>query len=270
MRDLPADRILAQQAESQVGANVQGVRTPPLIDGYFTVADKDAMLAAHSMNDVPILVGSNDDDLDAGQSPLTRARTVGEFQSVAREMYGSAAEEFLRLFPVKTDADVRDVAHAAARENGMLKASRACAQAQAKYNKSATYVTLFSHKHPYAPDLVLADQDPKTIGAYHTADVPYWFGTFDAFNLFRPTRNWADYDRQLSRTMLQSLIAFARNGSPDTAGLKWPAWSNRHERLLVFGDSVRVERLETKRMDWLASHPPAESTAPPARAGARD
>src|SRR5262249_37074987 len=37
MRDIPADRILAQQAESQVGASVQGVRTPPLIDGYFTV-----------------------------------------------------------------------------------------------------------------------------------------------------------------------------------------------------------------------------------------
>ncbi len=46
MRDVPADRILAQQAESQVGANVQGVRTPPLIDGYFTVGEKSALLAA--------------------------------------------------------------------------------------------------------------------------------------------------------------------------------------------------------------------------------
>src|SRR3954470_9159076 len=40
MRDVPADRILAQQADSQVGASVQGVRTPPLIDGYFTVGEK--------------------------------------------------------------------------------------------------------------------------------------------------------------------------------------------------------------------------------------
>ena len=152
----------------------------------------------------------------------------------------------------------------------MLKASRTCAQAQAKYNKSAAYITLFSHKHPYAPGLVLADQDPQTIGAYHTADVPYWFGTFDAFNLFRPARSWQEYDRQLSKAMLDSLIAFARTGSPDTAGLKWPAWSSHDERYLEFGDSIRVEKLQVRRMDWVASHAPAQSSVVPARAGARD
>lgn len=270
MRAIPADRILAQQAEGQVGASVPGIRTPPLIDGYFTVAEKEALLSSHSMNDVPILAGSNGDDLDANQSPLTRAHTVAEFISIAREMYGANADEFLRLFPVKIDADVSAAAHAAARENGMLKASRSCAQAQAKYNKSPAYITLFTHKHPYAPGLVLADQDPQTIGAYHTADVPYWFGTFDAFNLFRQTRVWLDYDRSLSREMLQSLIAFARTGVPGTSKTQWPAWSARDERYLVFGDEIRTEKLQARRMDWLAAHPPSGAPSVPGRAGARD
>jgi para-nitrobenzyl esterase len=250
---------------------VPGVRTPPLIDGYFTVAAKEAVLAGHQINDVPIMVSSNGDDLDANQSPLTRAKTVAEYQQIVREMYGADADQFLRLFPVKKDADVYAAAHAAARENGMLKASRTCAQAQAKSARSAAYISLFAHKHPYAPGLKLADQNPETIGAYHTADVPYWFGTFDAFNLFRPTRNWGDYDRQLSGTMLQSLIAFATTGSPDTPQLKWPAWSAHNEQYVVLGDDVSVARLQAARMDWLAGHPPATlASSGPGRPAPRD
>jgi para-nitrobenzyl esterase len=270
MRDVPADRILAQQAESQVGANVQGVRTPPLIDGYFTVGEKSAVLASHAGSDVPILVGSNGDDLDASQSPLTRAHTVAEYEATARQMYGADAPAFLRLYPVKSDADVSNVAHTAARENGMLKASRSCAQEQSAHNKSPVYITLFAHKHPYAPGVTLADQDPTTVGAYHTADVPYWFGTFDAFNLFRPTRAWRDYDRQLSDSMLESLIATAATGSPDSRTLEWPAWASRDEKVLVLGDEIRVEKLRADRLDWLAAHPPASLSAVPPRAGARD
>lgn len=270
MRYVPADRILAVQSESQVGASVRGVRTPPLIDGYFTVADKETVLAQDRNNDVPIMVSSNGDDLDANQSPLTRAKTVAQYQEIARQMYGANADEFLRLFPVKQDSDVPAAAHAAARENGMLKGSRTCAQIQAKNNESAAYISLFTHKHPYAPGVKLADQNPETIGAYHTADVPYWFGTFDAFNLFRPTRSWTDADRQLSETMLKSLIAFANTGSPDTRDLKWPGWSAKNEQYVVLGDKVTVEKLQTKRMDWLASHPPATATPGGPPTGPRD
>jgi para-nitrobenzyl esterase len=269
LRNVPADRILALQSESQVGANVQGVRTPPLIDGYFTVGEKEAVLAAHAMNDVPIVAGSNGDDLDSSQSPLTRAKTVKEYADAARAMYGADAAQFLKLYPAKTDADVYAVSHAAARENGMLKASRTCAQAQAKYNKSAAYINLFARKHPYAPGVKIADQNVDTIGAYHTADVPYWFGTFDAFNLFRTTRNWTDYDRELSQTMIASLIALAATGLPEVKGLKWPAWSARSEQYAVLGDKIGIEKLQAARMDWLATHPPAAMNRD-SRTGPRD
>ena len=271
MRAVPADRILAAQSENQVGVSVQGLRTPPLIDGYFTVADKPSLLAARQINDVPIMVGSNGDDLDANQSPLTRAKTVKEYADIARQMYGDNVADFLRLFPAKTDADVHAAAHAAARENGMLAQSRTCAQSQAQAAKSPTYISLFAHKHPYAPGVKIADQNPETIGAYHTADVPYWFGTFDAFNLFRPTRSWTSYDHQLSNTMLQSLIAFANTGSPDVKQLKWPAWTARNEQYVVLGDAVSVVKLEAARVDWLAAHPAAKlAPAGPARPGPRD
>jgi para-nitrobenzyl esterase len=69
--------------------------------------------------------------------------------------------------------------------------------------------------------VAIADQNPVTIGAYHTADGPYWFGSFDAFNLFRETRAWTAADRQLSDLMLKALVDFARTGSPASADVTW-------------------------------------------------
>jgi para-nitrobenzyl esterase len=263
MRNVPADRILAVQSENQVGMSVRGVRTPPLIDGYFTVAEKSTLLARKEVNDVPIIASSNGDDLDANQSPLTRAKTVAEFQSIARRLYGENADQFLRLFPVRKDADVSVVAHAAARENGMLKASRTCAELQSQANKSPAYIGLFVHKHPYVPGVRIADQNPDTIGAYHTADVPYWFGTLDAFNMLRATREWTSGDRKLSDTMLRSLITFAESGAPQLGEFAWPAWNKKSEQYVAFGAAAEVQKLPVARMDWLASHPAATPAAGP-------
>ena len=270
MRDVQADRILAIQAENQVGVNVAGVRTPPLVDGYFTVGEKARLLSTHATNDVPIMVSSNTDDMDIAQSALTRTTTVGDYQETARKMYAEKADEFLKRFPVKQDADVGEMSRKAARENGMLKASRTCAQLQNRYNRSPAYVGLFGHKHPYAEGVILADQNPATIGAYHTADVPYWFNTFAAFNLLRKTRSWTPADQSLSEAMLQSLIAMAATGSPDTPRLKWPAWSPSKENYVLLDTGFPVATLDANRMDWLEKNPAAAMPAPPPRPFPRD
>jgi para-nitrobenzyl esterase len=258
MRYAPADKILALQEEHQLGANVRGLRLPSTIDGLFWTADRQTVFATHQFNDVPMIVGSNGDDLDATRNPLTTADSIAEFQETARKMFGTQSDAFLKLYPVKSDADVRRVAHEAAREMGFLRNSQACASMQAKYNKSPTFIELFVRKHPYVPGVTIADQDPATIGAYHTADVPYWFGTLHAFNSLRPTRDWTASDRSLSQLMMGSLITFAQTGSPASKELPWPAWSQANQQMMVFGDGARMETLPVARMDWLAAHPPAD------------
>lgn len=270
LRDVQADRILAIQAETQVGVNVAGVRTPPLVDGYFTVGQKEALLAAGAINDVPIMVTSNSDDIDIQQYALTRASTVQEYEETARQMYGDNAGEFLQQFPASNDTDVARVAQTAARENGMLKASRTCAQLLNRHSSSAAYVGLFTHKHPYAEGVSIADQDPATVGAYHNADVPYWFNTFAAFNLFRTTRSWTEADQALSDAMLESVIAMAATGSPGTNTVKWPAWSPGAERYLVLDAGFPVMDFDVERMEWLANHPPAAMPVPAPRPFPRD
>jgi para-nitrobenzyl esterase len=254
MRQVPADRILSIQNESQLGRSVAGVRTSGVIDGYFMPGTKAAILDAHAAADVPIIASFTHDE--AG-SPLKSARTVAEYRAAAAQLFGSAAEEFLSLYPVRADAEIAAMAQEAANDAAGLFNSRTCASLQAQYHKSPAYITVYSRKHPYVPGVQIADQDPATIGAYHTSDVPYYFGTQDAYNLFRPTRNWTPWDRELSQKMTATLVAFATSGHPSTADVEWPAWSARDERYVNFGDKISVETVNRARMEFMARHRPA-------------
>ena len=270
MRNAPADRILALQAESQVGVNVKGLRAPAVIDGYVFTASKADTLAKHLGSDVPILAGSNGDDIDSARYPLTHSHTVAEYETLARKMYGKDADAFLALYPVHADADVSPMAHLAAIEGGFLQSSRTCAALQAQANHSAAYIDLFTRKHPYAPGVTFADQDPATVGAYHTGDIPYWLDTLDRYNALRPTRNWTDGDRTLTDHMVRALIAMAETGSPSTPELNWPAWTAKTPRFVEIGAETSVRSMNLRRMDWMATHPPADLGAAPVRTGPKD
>jgi para-nitrobenzyl esterase len=271
MRQVPADKILALQAETQVGNNIPGVRAGPLVDGYFMPKPKLQALETHTANDVPIIASSNREDLDASNA-LVRAKTVAEYRETAGRMFGADAPAFLALYPVSNDAEVRQTALKAAREMGLEANNRGCAQLQAKYNKSPAYVDLFVRVQPYAPGLKLADLDPATAGAYHTADVPYWFGTMDKYNWLRHTRDWGPADRKLSDEMMDSLIAFAKTGDPSTAAVKWPAWTASNEQREVWDLAPQATAINVKGMDWLAAHKatPVPPPGAPVNAGPRD
>jgi len=254
LRQVPADRILAIQNEFQVGRSVEGIRTGGVIDGYFMPGTKAEILQAHGAADVPIIASYTHDE--AG-SPLKAAKSVAEYKTIAAQMFGTAADEFLALYPVVADTEIGRMAQEAANDAAGLFNSRTCASLQAQYHKSPTYITVYSRKHPYVPGVTIADQDPATIGAYHTAEVPYYFGTQDAYNMFRPTRNWTSWDRELSQKMTAALVAFATTGNPSTRDATWPAWSAQNEQYLNLGDTISVETMNRARLDFMAKHRPA-------------
>ena len=259
MRQVPADQVLAIQNEFQLGRSVQGVRTGGVIDGYFMPGTKAEILAAGGAADVPIVASFTHDEANIA---LKGATTAADYRARAKDVFGPNADAFLSLYPVATDADIPAVAQDAANDAAGLFNARRCAELQAQHHASAAYITVFSRKHPYVPGVRIADQDPATIGAYHTAEVPYYFGTQDAYNLFRPTRQWQPWDRELSQTLTASLVAFARTGNPSTASVAWPAWSAEREQYLEFGDRITALPIDAPRLAFMAAHRP-----PPARPG---
>jgi para-nitrobenzyl esterase len=252
MRNVPADRILAMQAENQVGVSVQGFRTGGVIDGYFMPKSQMEILKAHEINDVPIIASFNHDE---SQNPLFQAKTIAQYKEIATQMFGHDAPAFLALYAAANDSSILEQAGKAARASGLEANARNCAVLANEYNKSKAYIVTYSRKHPYVPGVKIADQDIATIGAYHTADIPYWFGTQDVFNMFRKEREWTPLDRKLSEQMSAMLIAFANTGDPSIKDVKWSAWSPANEVKIEITDRIATVPLDVRGIEWLKAHP---------------
>lgn len=208
-----------------------------------------------------MIASFNQDDMAFGFGELTAASTVADYRAAAQKLFGADAAQFLKLYPVKQDSEVRVVARGAAQDAGLAASSRGCASDLAALGVPV-WIDQYSRRHPYVPGLVLADQDTATVGAYHTADIPYWFGTQDNYNAIRPTRNWTAWDRELSGKMMRALIAMAETGSPDTPAMPWQPWSARNDSLIDFGDAVTTRKVNVPGQTWLAQHKPAASSVP--------
>lgn len=255
MRGFSSDKVVA-------AAQAAGVRAGPDIDGYYLPEPVDDIFAAGKQSDVAVVTGSTANDIGT-EVPIRKATTVAEYKAAAQQMFGDKAAEFLKLYPVKTDADVKRQAEEVGRNSGFTIGARNWAIAQTKTGKAPAYLYILSRVQPFTPGVTFSDFDPATAGAYHMGDVPYWLGTYEDFNLFRITRNWTAWDKELSNDMEDTIIAFARTGNPATAVVKWPRYNPKNEERVDFGDTIKIEKLYTKGLDFLAANPPARAPRPP-------
>ena len=247
LRAISSDKIVA-------AAQTAGVRAGPDIDGYYLPQSVDEIFAAGKQNDVAVLTGSTANDLGTDVA-IRKARTVAEYNALAKQMYGDKAADFLKLFPVKTDADVLRQADQVGRNSGFTVGARNWVKAQTKTGKQPAYLFIVSKVQPFTPGVTFSDFDPKTAGAYHMGDVPYFLGTYDAFNMFRTTRDWTPADRDLSEKMQNVIIAFAKTGNPNTDAVKFTRYNPANEMRIDFGDAIRNEKLDTKALDFIADTP---------------
>ena len=251
LRLVAADKILSLQEDCQLGCAGSIRVGSSNVDGYLLPVAPLQFFANHQQSDVPVIVSFTHDE---SSSELRTAKNVSEYKAAATKLFGKDVDEFLKLYPATTDEEAHAMGIETSIEGGIEKTQRNWAIAQAKYGSAPVYIDMYSHVHPYTPGVVIADQNTATIGAYHTSDVPYWFGTQDAFNLFRSTRLWTPYDRDLSLKMSKALIAFANTGDPSTPEVHWPQWKPNDEQLIDFGDSIRVEKMDTPRLNFMAVH----------------
>ncbi len=249
LRNISSDKI-------EAAARAAGVRAGPDIDGYFLPESVDAIFQAGQQNDVAVITGSTANDIGT-TPPIRRAKTVAEYEAAARQMFGDHADEFLKLFPVASDADVPREADYVGRNMGFAIGARNWAKAQTATGKQPAYLYMLTHVQPYTPGVTFADFNPATAGAYHMSDVPYWLGTYETFNTFRTTRNWAAWDKELSNDMQGVILSFAKTGNPATAAVHFVRYNPADEMRVDFGDTITVEKLNSAQMDFLAAHPVA-------------
>jgi para-nitrobenzyl esterase len=252
MRLIQADKILAVQKDCQLGC-AGTISVSPDIDGYVLPDTVPNIFAAGKQNDVATVAGFTRDE---SSNDLRTAGTLEAYVAAAKKLYGDQADRFLALYPARTDDEAKAMGLLAAREGLVEIGTRNWAEAQAKTGKAPFYMYMFSRVHPFTPGVEFFDS-PQKIGAYHTSDVPYWFGTQDAFNKFRTTRNWTEFDRALSERMMDTLVAFARSGNPATPATPWPQWKPDAQTYVEFGDDTGLREENRVRLEF---HTPANVT----------
>jgi len=234
LRHISADKILAQQQDCQLGCS-GSIRVGPTIDGYFMMDEPSEVFARGEQIDVPIMVGFTRDE---GFSAIGGAQTLDQYRGFLQEAYGDKADELLRLYPASSDAEARRAARDVARDSTLGLSMFVWAELQTGHGDEPAFSYLFERVHPYTQGIKFPDHDPATVGAYHTADVPYWLQTLDSLNIYRETRTYTDYDRRLSDLMSDAIVAFAAEGDPTTEALKWPKFSPQNPQLVELGQDT--------------------------------
>ena len=228
LRAMSAEELQEQVSAFDSGTGRAGYPTSITIDGY-VIPDTDLGVYQQGIqNDVPLMTGSVTGD--AGMFGGSATVTVAQYEETAVAQYGDMAEEFLALYPAENDDDATFIANNVIAIHRMNMLIYVLAEARALNGEADTYMYYFTRAMPAADGI-------EEYGAFHTADVPYFFNYFYQSS----TRPWTETDYALGDTMSSYLANFAKTGDPNGEGLPtWPAFSADSVDLIELGDEVQV------------------------------
>jgi para-nitrobenzyl esterase len=201
-----------------------GGRIRPNVDGWVLPDDVYAIFAAGKQNHVPVIVGSTADEgttLFAALVPKAKEAYV----AAARTKYGDLADEFLAVYPVETDDDVRAAFLASMRDEWFTWEMRIWARQTVRSGDKA-YQYFFSHAPP--------TPNRAEVGAYHAAEILYVFN-----NLAKVDWTLSEVDTALAGAVSNAWVRFAATGDPNGGAMpRWGAYDIGSQSYLDMGDSL--------------------------------
>ena len=236
LRAVPAEKIIDVFNNDTEGRKF---RTAPNVDGWVLPDEIRNIFAQGKQNDVPVIVGSNANEMTTLTVPATVPKTMEDYRKRIEPLYGEATRDFDALYPVKSDADVTAAYLGSLRDVTFTLPMRTWARMTAT-GRSKAYLYFFSHVPPNA--------NSKYLGAYHAAEIAYVFNNLNPQNTML-----GELDRKLSETMSTYWVNFAKTGDPNGKGLpKWTPYNEKDETYMDFGDVVQTrQHLLKSKLDFL-------------------
>jgi carboxylesterase type B len=201
--------------------------------------DTSLTFQAGRQNAVDVLTGSNADEANfgicpgaglngrAGGTPMTAANLKAQ----AERRFGTeAADAFVKMYGVNSDADAPKAAHVACGDEVNWNMRQWSVAQAAKGKKAYTY--FFSHVQN-------VNGQPSPQGATHTAEISFVFNNPKG----QPNQTWTDGDMKLADQMSSYWANFIMTGNPNGKGLpQWPENKNLTAgKVMVFGETPQVE-----------------------------
>jgi para-nitrobenzyl esterase len=187
----------------------------PVIDGYNLPEDPPVMLANGDFAKVPVIVGANADEATiffvlAGED--FAIETEADFEALADGILPGQGPAIVAEYPISDYESAQKAAEAAIGDAGFICASRRTAR-----NINDNGGTAFLYNFSHAPASALF----PGLGAFHSAEVRYVFGTPGQL---MPTP-LTDDELPLSKAMMSYWYGLTEKGDPNyEGGVQWPAY----------------------------------------------
>jgi para-nitrobenzyl esterase len=230
LRAVPAEKLL------ELSGNF---RTQPNVDGWVLPDEVRNIFAQGKHNDVPVLIGSNANEMTSLTTPAVLPKTLADYRKRVEAQYGEFIKEFDAVYPAQSDADIPGALLGSMRDTTFTLPMRTWARMTAM-GRAKAYLYYFSHVPP--------NPNSKYLGAYHAGEIAYVFN-----NLNRQNPLLQEADHKLAELMMNYWVNFATTGDPNGKGVpKWTAYNRTDEHYLELGDPVQLrQHLLKPQLDFL-------------------
>jgi len=256
---VPVGRILEAQTATAAALGMVDGRLPwqPSLDGELLPRRPVDAVAAGAASDIPLLVGTNQDewrlfvfgdrrgprmDETALRRRLFRTLALDAPEEGPRRALAERAYETYRMAGgVRSGASAFERWIAFQSDRIFFAPAARLAELQAAF--APTYAYLFD----WSPPLL-----GRRLGACHGLEIPFVFGTLrDPW--LRPLLGSTRTARRLSHRMQEAWLHFARTGHPGHAGLPhWPSYTRERRPVMVLGRDCHLWEapFERERSFW--------------------
>jgi para-nitrobenzyl esterase len=255
LRALSADQVLEGSSREDAGVP----RFVPDIDGYFLPESVSAIYAEGKQARIPLLAGWNKDEGSGSVISAKQKPTVESLRAMAHQLFGTRADEALRVYAATNDDEALRVAEDYAGDTFIAYSTWAWLEAQVKTGDAPVFRYRFDRGSPGDA------KHPEDFGAFHSDEIEYVFGNLDS----RPGAVWKPEDYKLSKLMQTYWTNFARSSDPNSAGSAqasvpvWPKYDAAGQWQVMHLDDNSSARPDEHRARYLFLQSAGDRAADP-------
>lgn len=243
LRSIPAEKL--QQLS-------KGFGFPCAEDGYFFPESPIKIFATGKQMDVSLLAGWTSAEKDNRSILEDGVETLENYKNSIKKIYGTKAEEILKIYPAKDDSEVVKIATDLASDRYIAYSTWKLIDLHSKTNGWPVYRYLFSRKRPKF--IGTGDNNFNPLGAVHASDIEYALGNL----LLNDRYEWTKSDFETSKTMQGFIVNFVKTANPNGEGLPhWYGLQSSIPKVMII-DSISKSEPEINgkrytRFDYLMS-----------------